>query len=437
MKRIIYSFHRAIKNSSLIFIGHWRFFRIGVAVVLVFSAALMLGANGTYLFMKNDGSRIEKDKEAARACLVPDKVEKLKCLNDLLIRVTEQYGIKPALDIIEPLSEEHSELLEWSHPFSHTIGNHGLTYYSARGVSLEQQIGRALVECDGYGAFGCYHGIIETGLALLPVEKRASVIRASCMENPLVTEKQYFVNQCLHWFGHGVAIFANLTLTQALAMCDGLGPFESDGVQLCLSGLFHAGPVPGHVDDALLTKNISNVWKEGDPYYPCADIEEKFRGHCYSHAAGRTLSNDLNVGFRTCDNIPEPDPKKRLDYISRCYESQANTLLAQILNDQTLNDSQKIGRIVSDCKIFATPAYRKFCYAGASRYWVLRDPLLTNKNPFEICRRVEPDAKPFCYANIGFGNNENYYSPEKLAAYCEQSEPGYVQYCTRREASLP
>lgn len=254
------------------------------------------------------------------------------------------------------------------------------------------------------------------------------------MENPLIQQKQYFINQCLHWFGHGVAIFANLPIKDALAMCNGLSPeFMSDEVQLCLSGIFHSGSVPGKSDSELL-HNISNVWKEGDPYYPCLDIEEKFRGHCFSHAPGRTLSNDLFVNFRTCNNIPESNPEKKLDYVRRCYDSAANTLLAQTLARHELTDKEKVKKIVDDCKIFSHQEYRRFCYAGAARYWVLRDPLITNLNPFKICQLAEDNAKTACYGNIGFGNNENYYSKETLEKYCDNSEPGYVTSCLRKSA---
>ena len=94
-----------------------------------------------------------------------------------------------------------------------------------------------------------------------------------------------------------------------------------------------------------------------------------------------------------------------------------------------LNDDQKAEKVVSDCEKYSDPQYRQFCYAGAARYWVLRDPLLNNLNPFKICKRAEKSAKPICYANLGFGNNENYYSKEKLQEYCANSEEEYTKYC--------
>lgn len=401
-----------------------RFFIVTFFVLLIAFESVVL------LVLKRGGDN-QSFREIKR-CFELKKEDQPQCLDIALRIFTKEKGIRATLDVIEPLSQQFTHLLVWSHPFAHSIGGEGLEYYKAKGVSFESQIGRALIECDGFGAFGCYHGVIEKGLSYLKPQERTQVIRKACLEDPFIQKSQYFINQCLHWFGHGMAIFTYQTLNQTLAACEGLSDnFESDEVQLCLSGVFHAGSVPGNADDRLL-HNVANVWKDDDPYYPCLEIEEKFRGHCYSHAAGRTLSNDLAVNFRTCDNIPEPDPAKKLDYVKRCYDSAANTLLAQTLANPDISDKEKVEKVVSDCRTYSHKGYRRFCYAGAARYWVLRDPLVNNTHPFEICKNAEEDAKPACYANVGFGNNENYYSKDILQKYCQNSEPEYRKYCLQK-----
>lgn len=370
-----------------------------------------------------------------RSCLLLPYERQQQCLDDVVRQVAKSKGIRAALDVVEPLSKERPYMLVWSHPFAHSIGGTGLSYYAKKGIGFEAQIGQALVSCDGYGAFGCYHGVIETGLSLLAPEDRPGVIRKACMENPLIQQSQYFINQCLHWFGHGLAIFSSYTLAQTLESCASLSEnFLSDDVQLCLSGVFHAGTVPGESDDEFL-HNVSRVLNKDDPYYPCLEIEEKFRGHCYSHAAGRTLSDDLALNFHTCDNIPEKDVAKKSDYVKRCYDSAANTLLARALENPGISREKRIEKIIQDCKEYTKEAYRRFCYGGAARYWVLRDPLLTNSDPFEFCRNVEEDAKRACYGSIGFGNNENYYSQKILEEYCKQSELEYFNACTSKVVS--
>lgn len=364
-----------------------------------------------------------------RVCLGFDHTRRAKCLNQLLRKIVPEEGIKPALQIIEPIVARHSFMLEWTHTFAHTIGNFGLLFYQKQGGTLYESIGKALIECNGFGAFGCYHGVIEAGIGKLPVTERTKVIRAACMENPLIQRTQYYVNQCLHWFGHGNAVFANISLDKTLAMCEGLSnTFNSDEVQLCLSGVFHAGTQPGGADDSLL-HNIKNVWSADDVYYPCRDIPERFRGHCYSHAAGRSRSNDFSVTFGVCNNIPEHNFSKKRDYVQRCYDSAANPLLLATVKATALSETEKIIKIVDSCKKYASPEFRRYCYGGAVRYWVLFEPSIENVRPFEICRLAEEDAKSVCYGSIGFGNNENYYDKNLRAKYCNNAEKKFFEDC--------
>lgn len=405
----------------------------------LFSAAfiaLIAGAGfrlaGVIVYSSVEAREAALMKEANKCLELPGNNDQSKCLNDFLSGTTIKHGVKPALKVIETLSTNNSRLLQWAHPFSHTIGRSGLKFYMDKGLTLAGAMGRSLVECDGYGAFGCYHGVIEVGLSRLKVSERTPVIRQACLEDPLIQSSQYYINQCLHWFGHGAAIFANMTLDDALEACNGLSPnFQSDEVQLCLSGLFHAGSAPGESDDELL-HNISNVYKEGEPYYPCSDVEEKYRAHCYGHAFGRARAKTPAEGFKVCDGIPETDPRKREVYVRACYDSAANYWLELTLAEK-ITDEEKIDKMVAGCRDFSSPQFRKYCYGGVSRYWVLRDPLITNLKPFSFCRKVEEESKSTCYGAIGFGNNENYYSEEKIRNYCGNAEKEYFYDCLSKK----
>lgn len=375
-----------------------------------------------------DAEKILKDNPQVAECLDKKDGKEEECVNNFLKIYSEQKGGRPALDLIEAASQKYPELLAWSHPFAHTIGQHSLIFYEQfKNIPLESKIGRALVECDGFGAFGCYHGVVEIGLTKLPMAERSKVMRKACLEDPLITQKAYFVNQCSHWFGHAVAIFTNNTLLEALAMCDGLdSKWHADIVQLCLSGVFHAGLAPGGelIEDK--TVNIKNVFREDDPYYPCLDIPEKYRSHCYSHAYGRTRNSDMAVQLQICNNIPESNSEKKKLYSGVCYDSVGNSVI-----EKSNFDPQTV---VDNCRKYSNPDLRQYCYGGAARYWVLRNPLLENTKPLEVCSKAEKDAKPVCYARAGFGNYENFYSQETLKKFCDMGEEPYRQYCMSRSA---
>jgi len=357
--------------------------------------------------------------------------QKFDCINDLLRVLSQRYGARIALDVIEPLTEPNQFIMANSHNLSHTIGDFAVFVGRDRdaGVDSEERIiqnlGRALVECDGWGSFGCYHGVVEAGLARIDPSDRARVVRKACLENPLVTSEQYYINQCMHWFGHGMAIFTDQSLLTTLDMCESASSdFDSDEVQLCLSGVFHAGTLPGISDDTLLA-NIARVYNPADAYYPCHDVQERFKGHCFSHVPGRSNSADVGVMLTNCNHIPEPDVNKRTRYIKLCYDSVGNGLL-----DSTKNDPEAIVRL---CQQYAIPELLGYCFTGPARYATLRNPLLTNTISFAICKAAPLSAKNVCYAAIGFGNFENYKSEDVLSRYCDKVESGYKEDCMSKK----
>lgn len=385
--------------------------------------------------------QIEKYQNQAKKCLNDNHTESEQCVNKYLRDLSATKGARIALDVIQPLAEEHPFLLSYSHDLSHTIGDFAVKYFestdpegqivkSTEGftdeeIKLIDSLGKALVDCDGWGAFGCYHGVIEVGLGKLPAKDRTRVVQKACMENPAIQSKQYFINQCLHWFGHGMAIFTDQPLSETLRVCDSLSKdFGSDEVQLCLSGTFHAGSVPGTSDVDYLS-NVLRVYNKDDVYFPCLEVPEKFKGQCFSHIPGRTGSQDTKVVFSNCENLPEADPKKKRNYIHRCYDSGANLLLVNANHDAKV--------VVESCQRDSKPEYRKYCYAGAVRYSILRDPLLTNPVPFEICRLAEVENKSSCYIALGAANNENYFDAQILIEFCKKGEPEYFEDCLKKD----
>jgi hypothetical protein len=368
--------------------------------------------------------------QVLRECLrLEGELPRFQCVNEALRVLSQQHGARLALNVIEPLAQGNAFLLGYGHDLSHTIGNNAV--YASYGAqkamlatdetALIEKIGKVLVDCDGWGSFGCYHGVIEVSLSRIESAQRTRVIRKACLENPLVNSKQFYLNQCMHWFGHSMAIFTDQTLEETLAMCEGVSSnYQSDEVQLCLSGVFHAGAMPGTSDSEYLG-NIGRVYSRDDVYFPCEQVEERFRGHCYSHVVGRSHTGDVGVIMRNCEGIPEPNWEKRRTYIRGCYESMGNNLL--------INGNFTADGVAKQCDELGNPAYAGFCYGGAARYDILRDPLINNDLPFEICTLAPPSAKDSCYALIGFANFENYKSNDVLTAFCARSEEGYEKSC--------
>jgi hypothetical protein len=350
-------------------------------------------------------------QKSLKGCLHLDELKAYHCVNEKIRDITRRFGARFALDVIEPISQNQPLLLTYGHDLSHTIGDNAL--YRGAGIvsgrdatdedTLVYAIGKAIVECDGWGSFGCYHGVVEVGLSHIKREDRTRI------------------NQCMHWFGHGMAIFTEQTLAQTLAMCEGVSTeFQDDPVQLCLSGVFHAGAMPG-TSDPTMKENIKRLYDPDNVYFPCQTVEERFRGHCYSHVAGRSRTGDVGIIMKNCEGIPESDPVKKHTYVNGCYESIGNNLL---INGDFTGDGVK-----ALCMANASPAYYGRCFGGAARYAGLRDPLLNNTIPFDVCQKAPVEAKSFCYGLVGFANFENYKSRDILTTYCSQAEKGYEDDC--------
>ncbi len=370
---------------------------------------------------------------------IKDEIEKTYCLNDLIIKMTKINGVRLALDVVQPLAQKYPDpFLTKSHELAHVIGDYALDHnykvtesnqdedgFTPAELKLIAKIGKALVDCDGWGAFGCYHGVIEVGLARLKPEDRTRVIRKACMENDLIQQHRAYVNQCLHWFGHGMAIFTDQPLAETLKVCEELNleSFASDDVQLCVSGVFHAGAVPGEVDDEY-DHYIARVYSPDDPFYPCQEVEEKYKGQCYSQLVGRSGA-DLKVQFKNCDNIPESDPIAKDNYVRRCYNSGANGLLVKAKFD--------VKETIELCRDHSTPSYLPYCYGGAIRYSILRDPLLNNAFPFEMCASIEDAHMENCYRSLGAANYENYFDDQILTDYCRRVPEGYKAACLSKD----
>lgn len=359
------------------------------------------------------------------SCHIVAKQERLVCVNKGLMKIAAQYGARIGLNAAVWITRKYPELLVYSHDLAHTVGYNSLHFPFAkktRDVALIDAMGKALVECTNWGVMGCMHGVIEAAVNGLPKEKRTDIVRRACMENPQIGKNQVYRNHCLHWAGHGMAIFTDQTLLQSLAVCEGLDTdIESENVQLCISGIFHSATLTGdtHKD---YEKNIDRVYSPRDVYFPCQDIPERFRRQCYGGVPGRSRTKDLKRIFANCLAIPEQDPVKKADYIHGCYDAAANYLSVQT--------TQEPRAIVSACQSIADPLYVGYCYAGALRYSFLRNPSTHNPIAGRMCRLVESQQKNLCYIALGAVIRESFYSESTTQKYCHAlAENSYYTTC--------
>lgn len=199
----------------------------------------------------------------------PDNQNWVPCLYAFLDEISARYGARVGLDVAVHLAEIDPRVNQNSHDLAHIVGNGSLAFdyqvsekeYTGTNLVI-QRMGRALADCHSWGVMGCMHGVIEAGFLHIPDDQRTSAVIEACLENPSIQGNQVFVNHCLHWLGHGIVLYTSDTLEQILATCESLDPnFNSNEVQLCLSGVFHAGSDLGNFEE-LYKDNLYKVFSE-------------------------------------------------------------------------------------------------------------------------------------------------------------------------------
>jgi hypothetical protein len=351
------------------------------------------------------------------------------CLYNFLDEISAKYGARVGLDVAVRLAEIDPRLNHNSHDLAHIVGNGALKFdYQVSeedftGINLViQRMGRALADCHSWGVMGCMHGVIEAGFLDIPDNQRTNAVMAACLDNPSIQGNQVFVNHCLHWLGHGIVIYTSDTLEQILATCESLDPnFQSNEVQLCLSGVFHAGSDLGNFEE-LYKDNIYKVFSESDPLYPCMEIPERFRQACFGAMPGR-LEGQLQAISDTCALISDRDASAEARYKEACYTTMGNVVLNHELKSPA--------GVAALCDQYSDSEYVQFCYAGAARYWFLRMPEFENRLPIELCTEVAVQHKNVCYRALGFVVWETAYNKDHVDVYCESiNEPEFISICT-------
>ena len=104
--------------------------------IFIIAAGFFFLAFGVSLRSESNFQKEEDYNKIAQSCLQFEGGAEMQCLNDLVKRIAETEGIRPALRIIEPVVSQHSYMLRWTHPFAHTIGKNGYFYYKNQAISL-------------------------------------------------------------------------------------------------------------------------------------------------------------------------------------------------------------------------------------------------------------------------------------------------------------
>lgn len=205
------------------------------------------------------------------------------------------------------------------------------------GETLYKQLGVGGVSiCDDSYAFGCYHAFLGTAIGSEGLQV-VSVLNEKCID-----KLRSQALGCQHGIGHG--ILADLgydfkNLVEALDVCDSLT--VKDPIGGCIGGVF----MEYNFQTMLAGDGRTRVLDETNPYYPCREIDEKYRPACFFWQGqwwGNILPGDYPQRYsqigNLCDNI------QKISEQEQCFLGSGNTV-GQFVNwsaDETIKLCNKI-----------------------------------------------------------------------------------------------
>jgi hypothetical protein len=217
--------------------------------------------------------------EAIKSCL--ETGQSAECLDNLFQAALRTHTTAEALQLIQRLEAEDTDLRRQCHPVVHSIGRETFR--------LKGNIHDSFAACDQTCHSGCYHGSVERFLRgddiYAQTDKHPSQSelkqKAAAACDPNTPLRLHY--QCLHGLGHALMFFSRYQLDSSLEACDALGDDWSRNS--CYGGVF--------------MENISNGANEGknfsaiDYHYPCNRVAERYRRECYSMQTSRMTEMGL------------------------------------------------------------------------------------------------------------------------------------------------
>ena len=296
-------------------------------------------------------------------------------------------GVAGAVAILDTLSRDDRDVSRRAHEYAHGIGIEAYTRYP--------DIVSTFTACGDRAASGCRHGFIQ-GYFEARRQVTTPEIEAFCRPFKEPSATRWILFQCVHGMGHGLAMFYDHNLPQALAMCDQLG--DAWDRESCYGGAFMESDMnaiaPHHPASELAAHShhghaAFQAIDPADPLYPCSKMEDRHLRACFEIQTAVILylnHGDIGAAARTCDRAVVP---MRDD----CYRS-----LGRDITSYSLRDPEESARLCG----LGSAEYQPACYVGVAK--ALVDWTASTGNAFTFCGIVAARSAAgltACYGAVG------------------------------------
>lgn len=315
-------------------------------LLLILSAIiLILGALDFYLTGENDNlafGPIHKNniapldaKDLKEICAGEDS-NKFSCYRNYY-RALVTSNLNFAFADLKARYGEDEYVRNMCHPLVHVVGR---TAAESSTDTLD-----AFSKGDPFCWSGYYHGVMEEIVTRIGKDNLKANINKICrgIEGRISFDRY----NCIHGLGHGLMALTNNEIFQSLEMCGFLK--GSLAKSWCETGVF----MENIIGDDENQSHRSKYLKPDQPFYPCTEVEEKYKTECYLGQTSYVLKivgADFQKLFEMCSGIEE-------GYQDKCYIS-----IGRDASGNTISDGPKTKQI---CDLGQTAEQKQKCIEGA------------------------------------------------------------------------
>jgi hypothetical protein len=217
---------------------------LGVVVLTILAALFFVGSDEVAAMWEECKEKTSQDKGL--------------CYEKRLEDILKTRGTERALTALEKLAEQDPDVLRDAHPYVHHLGRISFSHYKDASMAFSH--------CRDTFWSGCYHGVLEGYLSSLP-QVEPQDIATLCSSSIDAQQSLFLKYQCVHGLGHGLTMYFQHNVPQALSFCDAL-PTDWDR-ESCYGGVFMENIVAfqnSHHGHHAEHKSFLNPQ---DPLYPC------------------------------------------------------------------------------------------------------------------------------------------------------------------------
>lgn len=282
---------------------------------------------------------------------------------DSLNEEVKEKGPTEAFATLTKLMGENKDVLRDCHGLVHEIGHASYEKLQDFPVAIKYE--------DKLCGSGYLHGVIESYFSNTPdvMEK----IKTVCDVYSDKTDH----GRCMHGIGHGIMFYNQNDLPAAVQTC---ASFEDSESQIrCSEGVYMENF--GTNEDM----HQSEYLKPEDPFYPCAEQDEKFKGVCYFYSPIYYLNlhnDDYETALKWCLSA-------EADQVMACTKGLGSRAMKYNLADAKL--------VESICES-GTADQKPTCIDGMISYYLVNFESLSKGR--KLCSELKPENAEICLSSL-------------------------------------